>query len=281
METIEITNGDWHLLLSAQGQMLSLESTSFALRSVAASPHLCEISSDGTSAKLAPARLTRRTKMDASFEVPFGIGIPAKLLFNISLSALDEKGAALLSRMQIVSERPPQRNVRLRWFWNLRLTDERTMLFAPLFEGLGLRTTRSRRCRWNYLCAGAGGEGERLALPLVDESSPDGSLHTTYMADPFFSTGIALDPGNAPDLFECEFLAAAGAAQFPERTFGLYLHQGTAETALEGFFTHMLPGSGPGPAWLHEIAMVDYDYLSEKGQGWYRDIDRLSALIEE
>jgi hypothetical protein len=35
----------------------------------------------------------------------------------------------------------------------------------------------------------------------------------------------------------------------------------------------------PGPAWLRDIAMVDYDYLSDGGQGWFRDIDALEAAI--
>jgi hypothetical protein len=35
----------------------------------------------------------------------------------------------------------------------------------------------------------------------------------------------------------------------------------------------------PGPRWLHDIALVDYDYLSDGGQGWFRDLDALAAAI--
>ena len=34
-----------------------------------------------------------------------------------------------------------------------------------------------------------------------------------------------------------------------------------------------------GPDWLHDVAMVDYDYFSKNGQGWFRDIDALTKLI--
>jgi hypothetical protein len=37
----------------------------------------------------------------------------------------------------------------------------------------------------------------------------------------------------------------------------------------------------PGPAWLHDIAMVDYDYLSDAGRGWFKDIDALAAAVSE
>jgi hypothetical protein len=35
----------------------------------------------------------------------------------------------------------------------------------------------------------------------------------------------------------------------------------------------------PGPDWQHEVAMVDYDYFSKNGQGWFKDIDALTKLI--
>ena len=35
----------------------------------------------------------------------------------------------------------------------------------------------------------------------------------------------------------------------------------------------------PGPKWLHDIALVDYDYMSDGGQGWFRDIDALAAAL--
>jgi hypothetical protein len=100
-----------------------------------------------------------------------------------------------------------------------------------------------------------------------------------YFADPFFSTGISLPSDDTQEAFECQFLSGAGVHQFAERIFGLYMHTGDADTALEGFFRHGMTDCPPGPVWIHDIAMVHYDYLSEKGEGWFRDIDKLSALV--
>ena len=42
----------------------------------------------------------------------------------------------------------------------------------------------------------------------------------------------------------------------------------------------MLPDVPPGPKWLHEVAMVYYDYLSDDGQGWEKDVNELARLIK-
>jgi hypothetical protein len=39
------------------------------------------------------------------------------------------------------------------------------------------------------------------------------------------------------------------------------------------------PMSPPGPAWLHEIDLVGYDYFSHGGKGWYADLQTLSEWI--
>ena len=41
----------------------------------------------------------------------------------------------------------------------------------------------------------------------------------------------------------------------------------------------MVPDVSPGPKWLHEIAMVDYDFLSDNGQGWEKDVKELGRLL--
>jgi len=281
MGALQLSNGTWTLRLSDRGQMVALEHPSLALAALSADPALGEVSWDRQRTVVASARLLRQSDSEAEFEAPLDIGVPARLRFTITVADPDEEGTAVLCRLSLQTERPPATDVRLRWFWNLRLPSAPRHLFAPLFHGLGLRTSRLKRQHWNYFCAGAGAAGERLALPMIDESPVSGGIHLTYLADPLFSTGITLSDNNSPDLFECEFLAAAGPEQFEERVLGLYLHESDADGALRAFFRYMLPASPPGPVWLHEIAIVHYDYLSEKGEGWFRDIDRLTTLFAE
>ena len=281
MHTIQLSNGAMRLRLSTGGQMVALESSSVRLLSLSADPVLCEVSRADTRAatSVSSAHLRQHSDSEAEFEVDIDIGVLATLSIRVALSDPDDNGTAVICRLFLRAQRPPEADVRIRWFWNFRLASAETRLFAPLYHGLGLHTSRARRQSWNYVCAGRGSGGSRLALPLIDESPLAGGTHLTYFADPLFSTGITLARDDAPDQFECEFLAAAGAEQFQERTFGLYLHQSDAHGALQGFFRHMLPGSPAGPAWLHEIAIAHYDFLSEKGQGWFHDIDRLGELF--
>ena len=42
----------------------------------------------------------------------------------------------------------------------------------------------------------------------------------------------------------------------------------------------MLPDVPAGPQWLHEIAMIDYDFLSDNGQGWQRDVQLLAEWLK-
>ena len=60
------------------------------------------------------------------------------------------------------------------------------------------------------------------------------------------------------------------------RHFGVWLAAAKPDEAfgrsLDAFFRLMLPDVPPGPKWLHEIAMVGYDYLSDGGKGWEKDV---------
>ncbi|MBL7042068.1 MAG: hypothetical protein ISR77_25765 [Pirellulaceae bacterium] len=74
---------------------------------------------------------------------------------------------------------------------------------------------------------------------------------------------------------------AAGKAEV--RKFGLRLAKAAKEEpfgrSVDSFFRLMLPDVPPGPKWIHEIAMVGFDYLSDEGQGWERDIRELARLL--
>ncbi|MBI5832513.1 MAG: discoidin domain-containing protein [Armatimonadetes bacterium] len=51
--------------------------------------------------------------------------------------------------------------------------------------------------------------------------------------------------------------------------------------ALDRWFADALPDVPRGPAWLHDIAMVSYDYLSgvDNANGWERDVRALAAML--
>jgi hypothetical protein len=74
------------------------------------------------------------------------------------------------------------------------------------------------------------------------------------------------------------------AGETESRRFGIRIME-TKENeefgrSIDAFFEMMLPDVPPGPEWLHEIAMVDYDFLSDDGKGWERDVRELARLLK-
>jgi|GEM_PF-154431 len=189
----------------------------------------------------------------------------------------------------------------------IRLTPE---TWLPLKDGTGKPLTVSADHRAAYRFAGAlRSSGVPLAIPIVSleagaltsdkltsakaaaiplavppataasapaPSAPPASASTriTVLTDPYFSTLFS------EDAVEWTYPKAVGLENGREtRSLSAVFHSGTPDDALAEFFARALPDVPPGPAWLHDIAMVDYDYLSDGGRGWFKDIDALAAAL--
>ena len=131
-----------------------------------------------------------------------------------------------------------------------------------------------------------GKETPELALPLV-QLQGQGSA-TAILADPMFSTLFSLrsGPGQVEGTLRFRYAASKVPLSRPEtRTFAIWLpnNQRTAKTfpaAVDAWFRLLLSDVPPGPNWLHQIAMVDYDFLSDDGRGWERDLRALAAWLK-
>lgn len=108
---------------------------------------------------------------------------------------------------------------------------------------------------------------EALAIPLIDAEA--GGRRYALCADPGHTTGFRSG--------EFEWVHSAGGRA--ERTFYTVAHTGGFRAAMDCFYRTALAHVKPGPEWLHQVAMVDYDYLSKNGRGWFADIDRLAEVI--
>ena len=129
-----------------------------------------------------------------------------------------------------------------------------------------------------YRFAGtAPGSGVPLAIPLVTTPLAGTSgIRATVVTDPFFTTRLTRTA------VEWTYPRQVGLDHGREtRQLALVLHQGTADDALGVFAREALKGVPPGPNWLHEIALVDYDYMSDGGRGWYRDIEALVDALHD
>lgn len=126
----------------------------------------------------------------------------------------------------------------------------------------------------------APGPLKTLGLPLV--SHPLSATPTrarehervTWLADPWFSTRF-----EGTDV-QWEYPGAVGLEAGEEvREFDVVLHDGDADAAVNLFFSTALPAVPPGPEWLHRIRWVGYDYLSDGGDGWFRDLDAMTQAL--
>ena len=112
-----------------------------------------------------------------------------------------------------------------------------------------------------------------IQIPMVTFGKSD-SRRVTIASDPYFSTLFVRDH------MEWTYPKAIGLEDEVERRrLVTVIHEGGPASSLDAFYTYALPDVPPGPQWVHDIAMVDYDYLSKGGRGWFRDIDALAAAL--
>lgn len=131
-----------------------------------------------------------------------------------------------------------------------------------------------------------GNQIERLALPVI-QLDAQGVWRAAISSDCRFSSlfnvsaADATVQGSIRYRYACSKVALEGAET---RTFGVWLAPPPAAgepfgKSIDSFFRLMLPDVPPGPRWQHDIAMVSYDYLSDSGQGWEKDIAELARLL--
>jgi hypothetical protein len=150
--------------------------------------------------------------------------------------------------------------------------------WLPLINGVGAPLDTNPAAL--YRLAGAAPEpGVSLAIPMVSapvERGSGGRQRGRLMiaADPYFSALFA------SNVLAWTYPAEGGLENGGEkRTIVVSSHEGSVEKSLDVFFRTVLADVPPGPKWLHDIAMVDYDYMSDGGQGWFHDLDALAAAV--
>ena len=145
--------------------------------------------------------------------------------------------------------------------------------WLPLFNGTAGRLGDRAACAYRF--AGTlPADGVRLAIPMVSAVGGKLGPRVTIATDPYYST---LFTRQSVEWTYPKRVGLEGGAE--TRTVATVFHAGTAEDAIQTFFAETLPNVPAGPQWLHEIALVDYDYMSDGGKGWFADIDALAQAI--
>ncbi len=127
----------------------------------------------------------------------------------------------------------------------------------------------------------------QLALPVVEVGQEQKWL-AAVCADPYFGSLYELSAreGQISGAVRWRYAASKvplAAGRTETRHFGVWLAAARPNEpfgrSLDAFFRLMLPDVPAGPKWLHEIAMVGYDYLSDNGTGWEKDVQELARLL--
>jgi len=154
----------------------------------------------------------------------------------------------------------------------IRLPGDDVRGLYPLKNGIAHRSSAGERAAFLFAGEHPGIEGHSLAVPMIGEWSPRSQWRVTYCTDPGFTTGFSDD-------FAWTYPANPGLPENEIRTIYTCIHRGEdLDAAMQAFYATALADVTPGPDWLHDIAMVDYDFLSDRGKGWFRDIDALEKM---
>lgn len=217
--------------------------------------------------------------------------LPAHTALSVSLEyrlvSLLGNGVALETVVTLTPAAPIQRDVCVRLPATVAVGQD-TELFGPRKNGVGYigrGGPPAGHFVWELAGRGRqflGGYVEPLGLPLVSERG-DGPWRLTWCTDPYFTTSFELAPRSLSDAPDRElnwtYLGAVRWSEPEQRRVYACLHEGDEERALQAFYDTALADVPAGPAWLHDIALTHYDYFAKAGQGWFEDIDTLSAKI--
>ena len=204
--------------------------------------------------------------------------------YELRLEDLPQGIVALKQKVGIQAPTKINEGVKLVLPRNLQLPFENRKVFLPLKNGIGRRKPiLGFESENEYVYVMAGGyeaiaKPQVLAIPMVDEYADETDLRLTHCTDPYFSSYFFLAYGERVGNFNCVYLGQVGVEK-EERVVYTGLHRGGEKAAMEVFYATALGDVKAGPEWMHEVAMVDYDYLSKNGQGWFTDIDALEKLV--
>jgi len=159
-------------------------------------------------------------------------------------------------------------------FFPVNAIQHSSELWYPLKNGIG-KTINSptEKNTAMFRCAGRWQKMESdLALPLAVYTGRNGKY--AVMTDPFFSSMFG------QDRVYWTYPKEVGLEDKVEkRTIAETVGVKDPDDAISRYYQTILKDIPPGPAWIKDIAMVTYDYMSDGGAGWFRDIDSMAKAF--
>ena len=118
-------------------------------------------------------------------------------------------------------------------------------------------------------------EGEELAMPVIGLGEK-----LALAADPYCGVQfrVAHRPNRPSVTMSTTYTGSLVPVKDEKRTTVLVCHGGGIDAMLSGFY-EAVGEIEPGAAWIHEVHLNYYDYLSKGGRGWFDDLKKLADKI--
>ena len=202
------------------------------------------------------------------------------------------QAGGVVETLHLVANPPLRTDVEVVWPWSLRTTLKAAapvQTVWPLLNGWAFPTplsAKETRAEFRLGSVLSGAETAQLALPVVQLSGD--KWRAALCADPLYGAlfEAQADGKGASGALRFRYTASRVPLSDETRTFALKIAAETKKpqdafpATLDSFFATMLPDVPPGPKWLHDVAMISYDYLSDGGKGFERDVKALAAMLK-
>ncbi|MFB3787494.1 MAG: hypothetical protein ACE15F_14115 [bacterium] len=194
-------------------------------------------------------------------------------------------GAGIQQTVTLIPHDTLQEDFSLLLPFAFRVKEGINSLFLPMKNGMGVTAAiEAAFPKYVYYLTGKKPESLEsvLAIPLFDIVQADGSTRLSFISDPYLTMVFLTPKPNETGAFISRYEASrVRLSPREKRVFYTIFHKGEAQQSLQAFYSTALADIPPGPEWLHDIAMIGYDYLSDGGQGWFQDIDWLTERLPE
>jgi hypothetical protein len=197
----------------------------------------------------------------------------------------------LLCKSSLVFDKAVELDLAVRCIFDLLGTCPDKMTTPERSGVLSFRSLQPNTVENVYFRLGRAAEpvGVELGLPVIDLSWNDSPgkeepLRLAAAVDPYCGCSISAATRPAKEnpstrvVISTLYKGSLVPLVKEERTISLEFHRKCADGSLRSFY-RTIPEIEPGPAWIHGIHLVYYDYLSDRGEGWFKDLRTLADRI--
>jgi hypothetical protein len=213
-------------------------------------------------------------------------GAPLRITRNLSVQSPFDR-TVMLETMSLSTTGTWSGDLEIRrpFTWNLAASHHVGSI-VPLSSGWGRSAVlTSGTNQWQYVLGYAPTAPAKLGLPVLNFTNA--TARFSVMADPYYSAlfEAGVVNGNVEGAVRYTYhtsqvpLGTNATRQFAWVLAGNPGYPAALADGLNDFFTRLMPDVPPGPDWCRQIAMVDYDYLSDGGTGWTNDVAHLTSWL--